>query len=486
MTLKFKMAGLKSALLSGCFFAVSGLTGCATTAVQYNAKNLGNTTDNTLRPEAAPLEIMGPLSIDQVRSRTLTYNSEYRRSQSKLIETLRQAGKRGKDILPQIYANSYRTSRNNVDASVGIKIDDASGSMPEDFYTAQDKTITVSNFTASWDLLEIGLSGFKANRRAVNAYSEGEQNQYLCNKLVVDVENAYWRAVAFERAAQKSDWLKGRVGYALNLSQERAKKNPDEKLQELMFQRELIDINRWYESFYRSLVSAKPELARLMNLPAGTEFTLEAKRLPSDLEGLREQNVVSLISTAYKNRPELRQALYRADLTKLNNEEDLWRHLPAMRLFLGSNSTSNSFVLNSNFVSAGAGLSWDLLRLGQIGKTKRDGKIALANDQRHTEIMASAIMAQVMIAREQMHQLDYDLSLAWKALSVQGEITEGLNDDFVSGKKPETYLVKEELMRELSLIREQLARAELHTAKARLQQSIGVVPTCLPSADSTT
>jgi len=137
-------------------------------------------------------------------------------------------------------------------------------------------------------------------------------------------------------------------------------------------------------------------------------------------------------------------------------------------------------------VSAGAGLSWDLLRLGQIGKTKRDGKIALANDQRHTEIMASAIMAQVMIAREQMHQLDYDLSLAWKALSVQGEITEGLNDDFVSGKKPETYLVKEELMRELSLIREQLARAELHTAKARLQQSIGVVPTCLPSADSTT
>jgi len=87
-------------------------------------------------------------------------------------------------------------------------------------------------------------------------------------------------------------------------------------------------------------------------------------------------------------------------------------------------------------------------------------------------------MAQVMIAREQMHKLDYDLTLAWKALSVQGEITDDLNVDVASGKKPETYLVKEELMRELSFIREQMARAELHTAKARLQQSVGLVPTC--------
>jgi len=284
--------------------------------------------------------------------------------------------------------------------------------------------------------------------------------------------------VAFEQAEKKSDWLKSRVTYALNLSQQRADKNPETKLQELMFQRELIDINRWYQSLYRSLVSAKPELARLMNLPAGTEFNLQSTRLPSNLGELGKQDAVSLITSAYKNRPEIRQSLYKTDLTKLKNEEDLWRHLPAMRFFIGGNSNSNSFVLNSNFVSAGASLSWDLLRLGQIGETKRNGKIALAEENRQTEILASAIMAQVMIAREQMHKLDYDLTLAWKALSVQGEITDDLNSDVASGKKPETYLVKEELMRELSFIREQMARAELHTAKARLQQSVGLVPTC--------
>ncbi|MEP3890767.1 MAG: TolC family protein [Hellea sp.] len=478
MTFKFKKSGLKSILLSGCLITTFAASGCATTAIQYNAGNIGEITDSTLRPEAVPLETSGPLNIDQVRNRTLAHNSEYRRAQSQLMETISKAGKRGKDMLPQVYASSYGTWRNNASASVGIKVDDETGSMPEDFYTAQDQAIAISNFTASWDLLEIGLSGFKANRRAINAYSEGEQNQYLCNKLVVDVENAYWRAVAFEQAEKKSEWLKSRVAYALNLSQQRADENPETKLQELMFQRELIDINRWYQSLYRSLVSAKPELARLMNLPAGTEFKLESTRLPADLGELGKQDAVSLIASAYKNRPEIRQSLYKTDLTKLKNEEDLWRHLPAMRFFIGGNSNSNSFVLNSSFASAGASLSWDLLRLGQIGETKRNGKIALAEENRQTEILASAIMAQVMIAREQMHKLDYDLTLAWKALSVQGEITDDLNADVVSGKKPETYLVKEELMRELSFIREQMARAELHTAKARLQQSVGLVPTC--------
>lgn len=482
MTIECKKVNFKTALMG--FGLISSLTlgGCATAAVKYDATNVGGYTDSTLRPQAAPLEIKTPLNINQVRTRTLAHNSEYASSQTQLLETVRKAGMRGKDFLPQAYANSNGAWRNNASASVGRKVDDKSGTMPKDYYTAQDQAVASSNFTTSWDLLEIGLSGFKANRRSINAYSQGEQNQYLCNKMMVDVENAYWRAVAFEQAEKKSAWLKGRVTYALDLSQQRAEKNAETKIQELMFQRELININRWYQSLYRSLLSAKPELARLMNLPAGTNFDLESTRLPSDLGELGTQDALSLVTTAYQNRPEIRQALYKSDLTKLKNEEDLWRHLPAMRFFLGANHNTNSFTLNQDFASAGLNLSWDLLRLGQIGKTKRNGKLALAEEQRQTEILASAVMAQVMIAREQMHKLDYDLTLAWKALSIQGEITDDISANVKSGEKPETYLVKEELMRELSFIREQMARAELHTSKARLEQSIGIVPTCQTSS----
>jgi len=82
MPFKFKKPGLKSALISCCLISATTLGGCATTAVQYNPSNIDVATDNKLRPAAAPLNISDPLSIDQVRTRTLSHNSEYNRAQT--------------------------------------------------------------------------------------------------------------------------------------------------------------------------------------------------------------------------------------------------------------------------------------------------------------------------------------------------------------------------------------------------------------------
>jgi len=151
---KPKKGGLKSVLLSCCLLTTAALGGCATTAVEYNSSNVGEITDSTLRPAAIGLEVSHPLSLDFVRSRTLAHNSEYGRAQTQLIETVRKAGKRGKDFLPQVYASTYGSWRNNRNASVGVKVDAISSGRPKDFFTAEDQASTISNFTASWDLLE--------------------------------------------------------------------------------------------------------------------------------------------------------------------------------------------------------------------------------------------------------------------------------------------------------------------------------------------
>jgi len=217
-----------------------------------------------------------------------------------------------------------------------------------------------------------------------------------------------------------------------------------------------------------------------MNVPAGTKFTLYDQSLPDDLSELTAKNLPSLVELAYKNRPEIRQALYARDAQELKNKQDVLRHLPAMKLFLGASSDSNSFLLNDNFTTAGVNLSWDLMRLTQIGKTKSNGKKQIRDRQYETELLATAVFAQVMIAQDQVKKLDYDLSLAWKAQSVQAQITKAMDSDVKDEKKPETYLVKEELMRELSVLREQQARAEYNAANARLKQSVGKVSTCNP------
>jgi len=75
MTFKFNKAGLKSILWSGWLIATLAVSGCATPAVQYKTGNMGERADSTLRPQAAPLDIAGPLDIDQVRTRTLMHNT---------------------------------------------------------------------------------------------------------------------------------------------------------------------------------------------------------------------------------------------------------------------------------------------------------------------------------------------------------------------------------------------------------------------------
>jgi len=461
------------------------LSGCETTAIRYDGQDDIRFEEKQLRSGAAPLTVQGPLSLAQVERRALQHNSEYAQAQTQLINAVNKAGKRGKDIMPTLFASSYGNWRNNVGAGTAINVESERDESSESFFTAQDQAVATSDFTASWDLLEVGLAGYKANRRTIQSFNQAEQNQYLCNKLVVDVNNAYWRAVAFEEAERKSKWLQSRVFYALDVSQKRAEENPNTKYIELLFQREIIDLNRWYQALFRSLVSAKPDLARLMNLPAGTEFELESKRLPAGLGEFAKKDITELVYTAYRSRPEIKQAQYRQDLTRIRNKETLWRHLPALRLFVSGNDTTNSFVLNSNFISAGANLSWDLMRLTQIGETKRQGQIALDADKQQAEIIASAIMAQVMIAKEQVKKLDFDLSLAWKGLSIQGQIADDIRAGVEKGEKQETMLIKEELLKELYFLREQMTRAELHTAKARLEQSIGQVSACQASISDT-
>jgi len=206
--------------------------------------------------------------------RNITRNQAYRLKVDRLLFEIDQQGASAKSMMPQIYANSFGRWRNNTNASVGVQVDDIGSSMPEDFYTAQDRSYANSNLTLSWNLLDVGLMGYKKGQNEIDGYDAVETSRLGCHQLMVDVERAYFRKIAFTRAESKRDWLNDRIEYALTQSAEHVKNNPDERLSELMFQRELIDIKRWYESMYRTLASANSDLAKLINIPHGTEFAV--------------------------------------------------------------------------------------------------------------------------------------------------------------------------------------------------------------------
>lgn len=352
--------------------------------------------------------------------------------------------------------------------------------MPEDFYTAQDQTYANSNVTLTWNMLDLALSSHNKASAEIKSFDAIESNRAGCHQLIVDVERAYWRKAAYDRALDKRDWLNSRIEYGLSLSAQEASKGEDKELSEWMYQRELIDIKRWYESMYRGLASADSDLKKLISVPHGTEFVVDATASPAGDEfgstlgiSLDKQFVMAI-----ENRPELRRTLYTIDQTKLNNEKDVLRRLPGLGLFISANNDTNSFALNQDFLSAGVNLSWDVIGLININKTKHQGRARAELAEGELDVVATTVMAQVALANEEVKNLNMEMDLAWKAKDIQAGITLKLGADVSAGKNREIFLIKEELLRELSILREDIAVAELRAAEARLAQSLGVMTAC--------
>lgn len=467
----------KTLLLAGAAM----LGACATNPVQYNSDNMKSVAQTLLETPELPAGFAEkPLSLEEARAMAMTRNQAYQLKVDRLLFEINQKGASAKSLMPQIYANSFGHWRNNTNASVGVKVDEINSAMPEDFYTAQDRSYANSNLTLSWNLLDVGLMGYKKSISEVDGYDAVETSRLGCHQLMVDVERAYWRKAAYSRAIAKRDWLNNRIDYALEQSGEHIRNNPDDRMSELMFQRELIDIKRWYESMYRTLASANSDLAKLINVPHGTEFAVahNVPRSRGEFGSTSGTDIQAMFLTAFENRPELRQALYSRDKTEIQSKEAMLRHLPALGLFVSGNQDSNSFALNQDFMSAGLNLSWDVLNLTKIGDTKAKGKFRETLSEANIKVVAGTIMAQTVLAFEEVKNLEHEMDLAWKAKDVQVQITDRMSDDVASGEGRETYQIKEELLRELSILREDISKAELSAADARFQQSLGTMKAC--------
>jgi len=387
-----------------------------------------------------------PLTLENAREMAITRNKAYNLKVDRLLFEIDQKGASAKSMMPQIYANSFGRWRNNTNASVGVKVGEISRAMPQDFYTAQDRSYANSNLTLSWNLLDVGLMGYRKGLNKIDGYDAIETSRLGCHQLMVDVERAYWRKAAHTRAEVKRDWLDERIDYALTQSNNHIKSHPDERLSELMFQRELIDIKRWYESMFRTLASASSDLEKLMNVPHGTEFAVDhnAPHSHGEFGSTLGNDLNKLFAIAFENRPELRQALYNRDKTEIQSKEAMLRHFPALGLLVSANQDTNSFALNQDFISAGLNLSWDVLNLTKIGSTKANGNIRENLTEANIQVVAGTIMAQTALAIEEVKNLEHEMDLAWKAKDVQAQITDRISSDVASGEARETYQVKEE------------------------------------------
>ena len=294
------------ALLAGCNVTPKPLT---PSEIDTTAQKNWDTVDAEQEPVGAPIDLY------EAMARGLKYNLDYKVEMMEEALKTRELNLARYDMLPQLVASAGYAGRNNFSGASSLSLITRRQSLEPS--TSSEKNVFTADLTLSWDVLDFGLSYVRAQQRADEVLISQERRRKVANRIIEDIRTSYWRAVSAQRLLDKLQELEDSVTRTLDNSERLAERRLSAPLTALTYQRELVEIQAEIRKLQRELVIAKAQLAALMNLKPGTEFTLV---LPDRQQALPGMNYTGedMMMTALKNRAELREVSYRQ---RINSKE---------------------------------------------------------------------------------------------------------------------------------------------------------------------
>ncbi len=332
---------ISTALLAGCTMKPQLIAGDEMDAfITKNAQSL----------VADQEPIKGPVGLYEAMARALKYNLDYRVEMINTTLAARAADVKSAAMLPSVVAGSSFAGRDPTaggysrSLSTGLKSGDASTS-------TQSQTLA-ADITASWNILDFGLSYVQAKQATDQALIAEEQKRKVVNRIVEDVRTAYWRAATAQSLLGGLQALEGKVNVALSNSRSLSREGSLAPMTALTYQRELVDIRKQIHQLELELRTAKTQLSALMNVAPGTNFTLiipnhNGTRLKLNKSG------EDLVEMAMQNRPELREKLLSERISAKEVQVAMLQLLPGIQVFGGANLDTNNLLYNSNWISWG-------------------------------------------------------------------------------------------------------------------------------------
>lgn len=425
--------------------------------------------------------LSGPLTLHDAMARAVKYNLEGRLKIMEEALAHRQLDLASFDMLPRMALAAGYVGRDNISAASSESVETGTESLEPS--TSQDRDRDVADLTMVWNVLDFGVSYVSAKQQSDQRLIVQERRRKVVHTIVQDVRSAYWRAVAADRLLKQIDSLMARVDEARANSQSMSARRIGDPVQALGYQRSLIEATRQLEAQRRALSLAKTELATLINLPMGTEFTLAA---PTDYEvpSLRVA-LERLEEVALTNRPELREQDYQARISAAETRKAMLRLLPGLEFSAGGHYDSNSFLVNQSWADYGVKITWNLFNAISAPAAIDVAKAGEAVAEARRQAMSMAILAQVHVANANFHEAQRQFDTSQQLANIDAQIADQMRNRYRAQAIGELDLIQAELTALQADLRRDLAYAELRNSYGQLFASTGLdpLPETLPSTD---
>jgi outer membrane protein TolC len=376
-------------------------------------------------------------------------------------------------MLPQVVAAAGYNGRDNHSGGYSRSLPFLTRSAGAS--TSSERETTNADITASWNILDFGLSYVRAKQAGDEALIAQERKRKVVNKIVEDVRTAYWRAASAQHLMSGLTGLENRVNSALSNSRSLASDGSLSPLTALTYQRELVDIRRQIHELELDLKSSKIQLAALMNLPPTADFSLVLPKHGGGKLKL-DRTADALVETAMMNRPELHEAFLQERISAQEGNASLLQLLPGIQVFAGANWDSNDLLFHSNWMAWGSKASWNVMRLFSLPAIQKQLSADKQLKREQALAMTMAVFTQVHSARARYYQSNAILKDAADYYSVQKRILNQVRQQAASDAESEQSLIREEMNTLLASVKYDVADADLQNAFANVYASIGLDP----------
>lgn len=465
MTFKFNLIlGLIVALLAGCAVIPMPLT-----ETEIREQTEADSTRLTAGQEPAS----GPISLYEAIARAITYNLDLHVELAEKLLARSELSITRYDELPALVNNFAYAGRSNFTGANSRSLLTGQESLVSSTSSARD--IFTDNLNLSWNVLDFGVSYFRAQQAADRVNIAEEQRRKVLAQLVQDVRSTYWRAVSNERLSMKLDEILERVNRAIDESKQVELNRLDRPLTALTYQRELLTIKQELQELKRELSLAKIQLAALMNIKPGEDFELELpdRSKPNTQFEFSPQLMETL---ALQNRSELREVLYQKRINAIETKTALLELLPGIDINFGANYDSNDFLFNNDWLNYGSRISWNLVNIFKYPATKRlaETRDAVLDAQRLA--LSMAILTQVHISIAQYEHSTEEFQTAADYFNTQQSILQQIYAAEQANSISEQTVIREEMNTLIAEVRYDVAYAEIENAYANTYSAIGFDP----------
>lgn len=417
--------------------------------------------------------VTGSIGLYEAMARALKYNLDHRVEMMNVALAASAVDVKSAAMLPQVVANGGYAGRDP--SAGGYSRSLTTGNRSADASSSSERNVLNADITASWNVLDFGLSYVRAKQATDEALIAEERKRKIVNRIVEDVRTAYWRAVTAEQLLGGLTQLETRVNDALFNSRSLANEGILAPLTALTYQRELVDIRKQIHQLELELKTAKIQLAALMNVPPGSSYKLVVpKRSGTKLALGKNSN--ELVEMAMKYRPELREALLKERISTKEADAALLQLLPGIQAFGGLNVDSNDLLFSSNWLSWGAKASWNVMKVFSYPAVKKQNEAQSNLNREQSLALTMAVFTQVHAARARYAQNAQILTDAEDYYEVQKKILQQVKSAAVENAASEQSLIREEMNTLLASVKYDMAHADLQNAFANVYATVGVDP----------